>query len=210
MADGVLVVNDSPLILLAAIDELPLLPRLAGEILVPAAVVREVRAGRDPHPALLRLETTTGLRIVHSLPIPEDIGGWDLGPGRGRVAGAGARRLSPRLGGGARRSPGAALCRVARSAGHGHAGHRAPSQAARLDPRRSPPRRAPPGAAALSLGRARRSGSRRDRGVSLLFTGPGPAPSPAARSTCRSWPWPRGPSGARRPRASWHRRRCRP
>ncbi len=76
MADGLFVVNASPLILLAAIDGLPLLPQLAGEILVPAAVVREVRAGRDPHPALLRLESTARLSIEPSRSVPEDIGGW--------------------------------------------------------------------------------------------------------------------------------------
>lgn len=85
MADGRFVVNASPLILLAAIDELSLLPKLVGEVLVPAAVLSEVRAGRDPRPSLLRLGGETWLKIEPSLALPEDIAGWDLGEGESQV-----------------------------------------------------------------------------------------------------------------------------
>lgn len=85
MADGRFVVNASPLILLAAVDALFLLPRLAGEIWVPSAVVGEVCAGRDPHPALLGLASAPWLQINPLLAVPSDIAGWDLGAGESQV-----------------------------------------------------------------------------------------------------------------------------
>jgi len=85
VADGLFVVDASPLILLAAIDELSLLPKLAGEVLVPAAVLGEVRAGSDPHPSLLRLGEETWLKVEPSLALSEDIAGWDLGEGESQV-----------------------------------------------------------------------------------------------------------------------------
>jgi predicted nucleic acid-binding protein len=58
------VVNASPLIFLARIDQLPLLWRLAEEVLIPSTVVREVLAGQDLPPALVRIEELPDLRIA--------------------------------------------------------------------------------------------------------------------------------------------------
>lgn len=85
MADGCFVVNASPLILLAAVDALPLLEKLAGEVLVPSAVIQEALAGADPHPALLEIESMGWLHIERSLELPADIAGWDLGAGESQV-----------------------------------------------------------------------------------------------------------------------------
>ena len=50
------VVNASPIILLAKVGQVELLPKLAGELVVPAAVVAEIEAGpaSDPARAWLR------------------------------------------------------------------------------------------------------------------------------------------------------------
>lgn len=58
MAERRFVVNASPLILLAAVDALHLLPQLAEEVLVSGAVLDEVLAGTEPHPALHGLPAT--------------------------------------------------------------------------------------------------------------------------------------------------------
>lgn len=86
------VVNASPLIFLARIDHLPLLWRLAEEVLVPSAVVREVLAGQDLPPALVRLEALPDLRVAPPVELPDEVAGWDLGAGESQVLALAASR----------------------------------------------------------------------------------------------------------------------
>lgn len=58
------VINASPLILLAKIDQLHLLGALAEQVIIPSAVVDEVYAGPSDDPAQLALQTD------HSLSLP--------------------------------------------------------------------------------------------------------------------------------------------
>lgn len=63
MSEAQFVVNASPLILLAAVDALYLLPRLAGRVWIPVTVLGEVLASSEPQPALQNLSTTDWVRI---------------------------------------------------------------------------------------------------------------------------------------------------
>jgi predicted nucleic acid-binding protein len=85
VAESRFVVNASPLIFLAAVDALVLLPQLAAEVLVPGAVLDEVLAGKEPHPALHALPAMAWVRIRPSLPVPDEVAGWDLGGGETQV-----------------------------------------------------------------------------------------------------------------------------
>jgi predicted nucleic acid-binding protein len=79
------VVNASPLIFLAAVDALFLLPQLAHGVLVPGAVLDEVLAGKELHPALQGLSSTPWAQITPSLAVPAEVAGWDLGGGETQV-----------------------------------------------------------------------------------------------------------------------------
>jgi hypothetical protein len=89
------VVNASPLIFLTAIDALELLPLLAGKVLLPEAVLGEVLARKDPHPALMTLPSQPWMHIEAGVPVPAEVAGWDLGPWRD--AGSCARSPSRRI-----------------------------------------------------------------------------------------------------------------
>lgn len=78
MRAGLFVVNASPLIFLSKIEALQLLSRLASEVVVPAAVRREVLAGG-------KVELPEWLRVQPDLPLPAEIAGWDLGAGESQV-----------------------------------------------------------------------------------------------------------------------------
>jgi predicted nucleic acid-binding protein len=79
------VVNASPLIFLAAVDALFLLPQLVGEVLLPGAVLGEVLASKEPHPALQRLASTAWVRVEPDIAVPAEVAGWDLGAGETQV-----------------------------------------------------------------------------------------------------------------------------
>jgi predicted nucleic acid-binding protein len=85
VSEASFVVNASPLILLAAVDALFLLPQLTGTVLVPVAVLGEVLAAREAHPALQSLSTTAWVRIEPAVPVPAEVAGWDLGAGETQV-----------------------------------------------------------------------------------------------------------------------------
>jgi predicted nucleic acid-binding protein len=78
-----LVVDSSALILLSKIESLVLLDQLAAEVIVPAAVQKEVLMGGRFKP--VRLESLERLRLVPDLPLPPEIAGWDLGVGESQV-----------------------------------------------------------------------------------------------------------------------------
>jgi predicted nucleic acid-binding protein len=78
-----LVVNASPLILLHKVDALFLLAGLAAEVIVPAAVIAEVRAGSaSSADAVVRLSQ---LRVCPDVAVPAEVGAWDLGAGEAQV-----------------------------------------------------------------------------------------------------------------------------
>ncbi|HSS47359.1 MAG TPA: DUF3368 domain-containing protein [Thermoanaerobaculia bacterium] len=76
------VVNASPLIFLAQIDALPLLKKLADEVLVPFSVRDEVLV---PAGQKLPIELPDWLSLRGDLPLPPEIAGWDLGAGESQV-----------------------------------------------------------------------------------------------------------------------------
>jgi predicted nucleic acid-binding protein len=79
-----LVLDTSPLIFLAKIEALQLLPALAEEMLAPAAVLEEIRTG-EGRLHLERWEVPPWLEVVPDLVVPPEIAGWDLGPGESQV-----------------------------------------------------------------------------------------------------------------------------
>ena len=79
------VVNASPLILLAKIDQIRLLKQLTDELIVPEGVAQEVRAKPDGERALEALAASPTVRIATVDLIPRDIEVWDLGRGESEV-----------------------------------------------------------------------------------------------------------------------------
>ena len=84
------VINASPLISLGRIGQLTLLEKLAIEILVPEAVITEVRAGLGKDNFTLTTVAWAESRRVSDIPIPLSVAGWDLGRGESQPV---ARRL---------------------------------------------------------------------------------------------------------------------
>ena len=82
MNERILCVDSSALILLAEIDSLPLLGPVA---IVPAAVHREVLAGRYVHPSLSGIGSLNGFRMVEDVLLPSRIAEWGLGDGESQV-----------------------------------------------------------------------------------------------------------------------------
>jgi predicted nucleic acid-binding protein len=76
------IVNASPLIFLAQIDQLPLLKQLADEVLVPFSVRDEVLV---PKKQKLPIELPDWLSLREDLLLPPEIAGWDLGAGESQV-----------------------------------------------------------------------------------------------------------------------------
>ena len=81
-----LVLDASPLIFLARIDGLGLLNRLAGNVVFPAAVLEEVRAGRERRTGAIDVAALPRwLAIERDVPVPPEIAAWDLGAGESQV-----------------------------------------------------------------------------------------------------------------------------
>jgi predicted nucleic acid-binding protein len=79
------VVNASPLILLARIDRLDIIERLVPTILVPHAVIDEVRAGQEKDPTAARALDWAAEYRVTDIGIAAEIEHWDLGLGEAQV-----------------------------------------------------------------------------------------------------------------------------
>ena len=77
--------NASPVILLAKVDEIDLLSRLADTLIIPAAVAEEIHAGAASDPARHWIQGP-GQEFVHVLEtIPPEVAAWDLGRGEAAV-----------------------------------------------------------------------------------------------------------------------------
>lgn len=85
MNESRFVVNASPLIFLAAIDALPLLPRFVAQVLLPEAVLGEVLAKAEPRLSLQILSSTAGVHIERDVAVPDEVASWDLGAGETQV-----------------------------------------------------------------------------------------------------------------------------
>lgn len=83
--DRVLVVNASPLILLSRTGRLDLLASLAKTLVVPEAVIREIRAGSDRDDTADRIKNLSSVLQVDDQPVPDRIRSWDLGAGESQV-----------------------------------------------------------------------------------------------------------------------------
>lgn len=81
MSGEVLVVDASPLILLAKIDALALLPALSKQVVAPRAVAQEIASGAALEPRLGGLAGAAWLRIEEGIAIPQGVAAWDLGAG---------------------------------------------------------------------------------------------------------------------------------
>lgn len=81
------VVNASPLIVLSKINHLFLLQRLAGEIVVPAGVAKEIAQGPKDDPARQWVQTQGQALVREMETIPPVINAWDLGLGESEVLG---------------------------------------------------------------------------------------------------------------------------
>jgi predicted nucleic acid-binding protein len=79
------VVNASPLILLARVDRLELLQRLAPDILVPDAVIAEIRAGQHKDLTAAKALDWTQTYRVQDFPPVASVERWDLGAGESQV-----------------------------------------------------------------------------------------------------------------------------
>lgn len=79
------VVNASPLILLGKINQLHLLAKLAGPVVIPHEVAVEIRAGPPGDAALLWLETEGRGLVADPVPFDLRVVAWDLGNGETAV-----------------------------------------------------------------------------------------------------------------------------
>ena len=79
------VVNASPLILLGKVGRTDLLSQLTDELIVPAAVVREIGIQPEGRRLLDLLQSTASVRIGEECLIPSIVEGWNLGQGESQV-----------------------------------------------------------------------------------------------------------------------------
>ena len=83
-----LVVNASPLILLAKVNGLDWMSRLgAGPLIVPEAVRSEVEAGPAGHEVVGELHKLS-VEFATDVPVPAVVSAWDLGHGESQVLAA--------------------------------------------------------------------------------------------------------------------------
>jgi predicted nucleic acid-binding protein len=90
--DKVLVINASPLILLARIERLDLLVSLAKSIIVPEAVIHEIQAGSHLDGAADRIKALTSIVQVDNQVMSDRLRLWDLGAGESQVLAHGLQR----------------------------------------------------------------------------------------------------------------------
>ncbi len=85
MADGVAVLDASPLILLSRASQLDLLRGLRPRLVVPEAVLDEVRQKGAEDVAVVNVARAAWLETVPTPAIPAAVAGWDLGRGESSV-----------------------------------------------------------------------------------------------------------------------------
>lgn len=88
------VVNASPLILFGRIGRLELLARLEPTLIIPDAVLKEVRDGQAKDPTATMALSWANQHRINDIVIPASIDHWDLGSGESQVIAH--ARLGPR------------------------------------------------------------------------------------------------------------------
>lgn len=92
------VVNSSPLIVLSKAGCVDLLPKLAGVLVIPAAVVREVSVRKKEEATLMAfLESTPSLQIQPDSELHPEILAWDLGSGESQAISLAAQLSANRV-----------------------------------------------------------------------------------------------------------------
>ena len=79
------VINASPLILLGKVEKLDLLPRMISRLLIPPAVVEEIRQGSRNDPARNWLSRATPFFMTDHPPLHPTVAAWNLGQGETEV-----------------------------------------------------------------------------------------------------------------------------
>jgi predicted nucleic acid-binding protein len=79
------VVNASPLIVLARIDGLRWLPSLSDDLRVPQTVLQELEAGEPRDGAASAVRATPFLKIVPDMEVPAVVAAWGIDPGESQV-----------------------------------------------------------------------------------------------------------------------------
>jgi predicted nucleic acid-binding protein len=79
------VVNASPLILFSRIARLDLIEHLAPTLLVPSAVIEEIRAGQDKDPTAAAALEWAEPHVVEDIRLVASVEHWDLGAGESQV-----------------------------------------------------------------------------------------------------------------------------
>lgn len=87
-----IVVDASPLILLANCNQFDLFPGLASEILIPSEVLSELEAGGARDRAAARVKSAAWACVVDEPSPPPEVSSWGLGPGETAVLAWAARR----------------------------------------------------------------------------------------------------------------------
>ena len=82
---GKRIVNASPLVFLAREDLLEMLPQGGYDVVVPEAVIDEIRAHGLADPTVLAIGRVSWLATGPATPIPPEVECWDLGPGESAV-----------------------------------------------------------------------------------------------------------------------------
>jgi predicted nucleic acid-binding protein len=91
--DDLWIINASPIISLAKVNQLQLLEKLCREFLIPQAVAREILAGPSGDPARQALERGWG-QVVVPKNVPPELVEWGLGPGETSVMAIALERQS--------------------------------------------------------------------------------------------------------------------
>jgi predicted nucleic acid-binding protein len=82
---GKRIVNASPLVFLAREDLLEMLPQGGFDVLVPEAVIEEIRAHGLADPTVVAIGRVGWLAAVPAISIPTEVARWNLGPGESAV-----------------------------------------------------------------------------------------------------------------------------
>lgn len=85
MSERLWVVNASPLISLAKISQVHILPKLCAQMIIPEAVAQEIKDGSDDDPAKKWLQTSGQQWVKDIGNVSSVISAWDLGTGESEV-----------------------------------------------------------------------------------------------------------------------------
>src|SRR4051794_4503008 len=79
------IVNASPLVFLAREGLLEMLPQGGFDVVVPEAVIDEIRAHGLADPTVVAIGRASWLATAPAISIPPEVAAWELGPGESAV-----------------------------------------------------------------------------------------------------------------------------